>query len=51
MLEEAALAAATEARTPVIPEIELGREYMLAVASPPDAGHADQYYAHLAARA
>ena len=49
MLEEAALAAATEARTPVIPEIELGREYMLAVGQPaPDSGHADQYFAHLA---
>jgi hypothetical protein len=33
---------------PVIPEVELGREYMLAVGQPaPDAGHADQYYAHL----
>jgi glycosyltransferase involved in cell wall biosynthesis len=48
MLDEAAAAAAAEARTPVIPEIELGREYVLAVGQPPpDAGHADQYYAHL----
>ena len=31
-----------------MPEIELGREYMLAVGQPaPDAGHADQYLAHL----
>jgi hypothetical protein len=33
---------------PMIPAVELGREYMLAVGQPaPDAGHADQYYAHL----
>ena len=31
-----------------MPQIELGREYMLAVGQPaPDAGHADQYLAHL----
>ncbi len=48
MLDEVAAAAAAEARTPVIPQIELGREYMLAVGQPaPDAGHADQYLAHL----
>ncbi|MCX6432281.1 MAG: glycosyltransferase family 1 protein [Actinobacteria bacterium] len=48
MRDEVAAAAAAEARTPVIPEIELGREYMLAVGQPaPDAGHADQYLAHL----
>ena len=48
MRDEVAAAAAAEARTPVIPEIELGREYMLAVSQPaPDAGHADQYLAHL----
>lgn len=45
---EVAAATAAEARTPVIPEIELGREYMLAVGQPaPDGGHADQYLAHL----
>ena len=48
MRDEVAAAAAAEARTPVIPEIELCREYMLAVGQPaPDAGHADQYLAHL----
>ena len=48
MRDEVAAAAAAEARTPVIPQIELGREYMLAVGQPaPDAGHADQYLAHL----
>jgi hypothetical protein len=32
----------------VFPTIELGREYMLAVAQPaPDSGYADQYLAHL----
>ena len=48
MIEEVAAAAASEERTPVIPTVELGREYMLAVGQPaPDAGHADQYLAHL----
>lgn len=45
---EVAAASAAEVRTPVIPEIELGREYMLAVGQPaPDGGHADQFMAHL----
>lgn len=48
MLDEVAQAAAQEARMPVIPDVELGREYVLAVAQAgPDSGHADQYYAHL----
>ena len=43
-----ARAAAAEAGQPVYPEIELGREYMLAVGQPPpDSGYADQYMAHL----
>jgi len=47
MLDEVA-AAAAEVREPSMPEIELGREYMLAVGQPaPDAGHADQYLAYL----
>ncbi len=48
MLDEVAAATAAEVREPSMPEIELGREYMLAVGQPaPDAGHADQYLAHL----
>ena len=48
MLDEVAAAAAAEVREPSMPQIELGREYMLAVGQPaPDAGHADQYLAHL----
>jgi glycosyltransferase involved in cell wall biosynthesis len=48
MLDEVAAAASAEVREPSMPEIELGREYMLAVGQPaPDAGHADQYLAHL----
>ena len=48
MQAEIAAAAEQEARTPVIPEIELGREYMLAVGQPaPDGGHADEFLAHL----
>ncbi len=48
MGNEIAAAAAAEARIPVYPEIELGREYMLAVGPPaPDSGYADQYMAHL----
>jgi glycosyltransferase involved in cell wall biosynthesis len=50
MRSEVADAVSGEARTPVRPEIELGREYMLAVGQPPpDGGHADQYLAHLQA--
>ncbi len=46
--QEVAEATAAEGRAPVIPDIELGREYMLAVGQPaPDGGHADQYLAHL----
>lgn len=38
----------TEGRPTVFPEIELGREYMLAVAQPePDGGFADQYVKYL----
>ncbi len=48
MTAEVARAASTETRSAVFPEIELGREYMLAVGQPaPDSGHADQYLAHL----
>lgn len=48
MMAEVARATAAEARSPVFPEIELGREYMLAVGqSPPDTGYADQYLAYL----
>lgn len=48
MTAEVARAASTPTRSPVFPEIELGREYMLAVGPPPpDTGHADQYLAHL----
>ena len=48
MGSEVAAAASAEARKPVYPEIELGREYMLAVGQPaPDSGYADQYMAHL----
>ena len=46
--QEVAAAVAAEARIPVIPQIELGREYMLAVGQPaPDGGHADEFMAHL----
>jgi glycosyltransferase involved in cell wall biosynthesis len=46
--DEVASATAAEARKPVYPTIELGREYMLAVGQPaPDGGHADRYLAHL----
>ena len=46
--QEVAAAVAAEGREPVIPDIELGREYMLAVGQPaPDGGHADQFMAHL----
>lgn len=46
--DEVAAAIAAEGREPVIPDIELGREYMLAVGQPaPDGGHADQFMAHL----
>lgn len=48
MTAEVARAASMESRSVVFPEIELGREYMLATGSPaPDTGHADQYLAHL----
>ena len=46
--QEVAAAVAAEGRAPVIPDIELGREYMLAVGQPaPDGRHADQFMAHL----
>ena len=48
--EISALSNEQEGGTPVFPEIELGREYVLAVGQPPpDAGYADQYFAHLLA--
>jgi glycosyltransferase involved in cell wall biosynthesis len=44
----AAGAITREARDPVFPEVELGREYMVAVGPPPpDSGYADQYLAYL----
>ena len=43
-----ALARTQEGRPPVNPQVELGREYMLAVGSAaPDAGYADQYLRHV----
>ncbi len=48
LLDEVRAADEEEARPSVIPTIELGREYMLAVGQPgPDGGYADRYYAHL----
>ena len=48
IMDEVTRVARMEGRTPVFPQLELGREYMLAVASPaPDSGYADQYLAHL----
>ena len=48
IMADVALAQTSEGRQPVFPEIELGREYLLAVGQPPpDAGYADQYMAHL----
>jgi len=44
----AAEVTAAEWRDPVFPEVELGREYMLAVGEPaPDEGYADQYLDHV----
>jgi hypothetical protein len=46
--DEVTRATTAEARTPVYPEVGLGREYMLAAAPPaPDSGYADQYLAYL----
>ncbi len=48
MMADVATARTSEGRKPVYPEIELGREYLLAVGQPPpDAGYADQYMAYL----
>ena len=48
IVSEIAAARAAEARAPMHPSIELGREYMLATGQPaPDAGYADQYLAWL----
>jgi glycosyltransferase involved in cell wall biosynthesis len=48
--EIVAMSAEQEGGQPVFPTIELGREYVLAVGQPaPDAGYADQYFAHLLA--
>lgn len=45
---EIAAARAAEARAPMHPSIDLGREYMLSTGQPaPDAGYADQYLAWL----
>ncbi|MDD2859344.1 MAG: glycosyltransferase [Candidatus Nanopelagicales bacterium] len=47
---EIAAAQAAGVRQPVIPAVELGREYMLAVGGPaPDSGYADQVLDHLQA--
>jgi glycosyltransferase involved in cell wall biosynthesis len=46
--DEISRARQSEARSPVFPNIELGREYMLAVGQPaPDTGYADQYMSYL----
>ncbi len=46
--DEIVAAKAAGARPPMVPMIELGREYMLAVGSPtPDEGYADQVLEHL----
>lgn len=48
LLADVARAAQAETRRPVDPQIELGREYMLASGQQaPDAGYADQYLAYL----
>ena len=48
MMTDVAAARTSEGRPPVYPQIELGREYLLAVGQQaPDAGYADQYLAHL----
>jgi glycosyltransferase involved in cell wall biosynthesis len=48
MEAEVSRARQAEARRPVYPTIELGREYMLAVGQPPpDTGYADRYMAYL----
>lgn len=48
IMDEVTRVAGMEGRTPVFPTIELGREYMLAVATAaPDSGQADQYLTHL----
>ena len=48
MMADVARAQASEGRQPMYPEIELGREYLLAVGQPPpDTGYADQYLAYL----
>lgn len=45
------LARTQEGRPPVYPAVELGREYVLSLGEPaPDAGYADQYFAHLQAQ-
>jgi glycosyltransferase involved in cell wall biosynthesis len=48
IMDEVTRVAGMEGRTPVFPTIELGREYMLALAAAaPDSGYADQYLTHL----
>ena len=50
LLSEVERARATEARAPMAPMVELGREYMLATGqAPPDSGYADQYRDYLEA--
>ena len=47
LMQEISIAQTTPVREAMYPEITLGKEYVLALASAaPDAGYADQYYAH-----
>ncbi len=47
LIQEISVAQTTSVREAMYPEITLGKEYVLAIASAaPDAGYADQYYAH-----
>ncbi len=47
LIQEISVAQTTPVREAMYPEITLGKEYVLAIASAaPDAGYADQYYAH-----
>lgn len=50
LMREISLARTMESRPRMVAQVELGREYMLAVGQPaPDEGHADQYLAYLQA--
>jgi len=47
LMQEISIAQTTPVREAMYPEITLGKEYVLAATTAaPDAGHADQYYAH-----